>query len=138
MDLEIVIASEVSQKERQIRHDITYLQNLKYDTNELMQGKESACSARDTGDAGLIPGLGRSPGERNGNPLQYCCLGNPMDRRVSWAIVQRVAKIWTQLSMSTERRQTGTPLDVEWLRLCTPSAGGPGLTLGQGTRSHML
>ena len=32
------------------------------------------------GDAGLIPGLGRSPGEGNGNPLQYCCLGNPMDR----------------------------------------------------------
>ena len=36
MDLEIVIASEVSQTERQIQHDITYLQNLKYDTNELM------------------------------------------------------------------------------------------------------
>ena len=40
-------------------------------------GKESACSA---GDMGLIPGLGRSPGEGNGNPLQYSCLENPMDR----------------------------------------------------------
>ena len=40
-------------------------------------GKESACS---TGDPGLIPGLGRSPGEGNGNPLQYSCLENPMDR----------------------------------------------------------
>ena len=40
-------------------------------------GKKSACSA---GDPGLIPGLGRSPGERNGNPLQYCCLENSMDR----------------------------------------------------------
>ena len=40
-------------------------------------GKESACIA---GDLGLIPGLGRSPGERNGNPLQYSCLENPMDR----------------------------------------------------------
>ena len=39
-------------------------------------GKESACSA---GNTGLIPGLGRSPGEGNGNPLQYSCLGNPMD-----------------------------------------------------------
>ena len=41
-------------------------------------GKESACKA---GDPGLIPALGRSPGERNGNPLQYSCLENPMDRR---------------------------------------------------------
>ena len=40
-------------------------------------GKESGCNA---GDPGLIPGLGRSPGEGNGNPLQYFCLGNPMDR----------------------------------------------------------
>ena len=40
-------------------------------------GKESACSA---GDLGLIPGLGRSPGEGNGNPLQFSCLKNPMDR----------------------------------------------------------
>ena len=35
------------------------------------------------GDVGLIPGLGRSPGERNGNPLQYSCLGNPMDRSLA-------------------------------------------------------
>ena len=40
-------------------------------------GKESACNA---GDPGSIPGSGRSPGEENGNPLQYSCLGNPMDR----------------------------------------------------------
>ena len=40
-------------------------------------GKESACSA---GDPGLIPDLGRSPGGGHGNPLQYTCLGNPMDR----------------------------------------------------------
>ena len=40
-------------------------------------GKESACNA---GDVGSIPGPGRSPGEGNGNPLQYSCLGNPMDR----------------------------------------------------------
>ena len=41
-------------------------------------GKESACKA---GDAGLIPGLGRSPGEGNGNPLQYSCLENPHEQR---------------------------------------------------------
>ena len=40
-------------------------------------GKESACNA---GDLGSIPGSGRSPGEENGNPLQYSCLENPMDR----------------------------------------------------------
>ena len=45
-------------------------------------GKESACNA---GDLGLIPGLGRSPGEGNGNPLQYSCLGNSMDREAWWA-----------------------------------------------------
>ena len=40
-------------------------------------GKASACNA---GDLGSVPGLGRSPGERNGNPFQYSCLGNAMDR----------------------------------------------------------
>ena len=46
----------------------------------------------------MIPGLGRSPGEGNGNPLQYSCLRNPMDRGVWWASVHGVAKSWTQLS----------------------------------------
>ena len=43
-------------------------------------GKESAFKAEDIRDAGWIPGSGRSPGEGNGNPLQYSCLENPMDR----------------------------------------------------------
>ena len=51
--------------------------------------KESACKA---GDPGLIPGLGRSPGEDNGNSLQYSCLENLMDRGAWQAIVHRVAK----------------------------------------------
>jgi len=42
------------------------------------------------GDMGLIPGMRRSPREENGNPLQYSCLGNPMDRRTWWAAVHRV------------------------------------------------
>ena len=52
-------------------------------------GKESACNA---GDVGSISGSGRSPGEGNGNPLQYSCLENFMDRRAWWATVHRVAK----------------------------------------------
>ena len=51
-------------------------------------GKESACNA---GDLGLIPGSGRSPGEGNGNPLQYPCLENLMDRGAWWATVHGVA-----------------------------------------------
>ena len=43
-------------------------------------------------DAGLIPGLGRSPGEGNGNLLQYSCLGNPMNRRAWWATVHGITK----------------------------------------------
>ena len=49
-------------------------------------GKDSACNAR---YASSIPGLGRSPGEVNGNPLQYSCLGNPMDREAWWSTVHR-------------------------------------------------
>ena len=45
------------------------------------------------GDAGLIPRLKRSPGEGNGNPLQYFCLGNPMDRGAWQAIVQGIARV---------------------------------------------
>ena len=47
------------------------------------------------GDASSIPGLGRSPGGENGNPLQYSCLENPMDRGAWWAIVHGVAKSQT-------------------------------------------
>ena len=47
---------------------------------------------------GSIPGLGRSLGRGNDNPLQYSCLGNPMDRGAWWAAVYRVTKCWTQLS----------------------------------------
>ena len=55
-------------------------------------GKETACN---TGDPGSIPGLGRSPGEGHGNPLQCPCLENPMDRRAWQSTVHGVAKSWT-------------------------------------------
>ena len=56
--------------------------------------KVSACNA---GYQGSIPGLGRFPGEGHGNPLQYSCLENPMDRGAWQAIVYAVAKSQTQL-----------------------------------------
>ena len=56
--------------------------------------KESTCNA---GDPGSIPGLGRSPGDGNGNPLQYSCLENPVDGGILYAIVHWVAKSWTRL-----------------------------------------
>ena len=55
-------------------------------------GSDGKASAYNVGDLGSIPGWGRSPGEGNGNPLQYSCLENPMDT------VHRVAKSWTRLS----------------------------------------
>ena len=58
-------------------------------------GKESACNA---GDLGLIPGLGRSSGGECGNPLQYSCLENSMDRGALWATAHGVAKGRAQLS----------------------------------------
>ena len=57
--------------------------------------KESTCKV---GDMGSIPGLGKSPGERNGYPLQCSCLENPMDRGAWQATVHGVAKSQTQLS----------------------------------------
>ena len=47
------------------------------------------------GDTDSIPGLGRSPGVGNGNPLQYSCLENAVDREAWWVIVHEVAKSWT-------------------------------------------
>ena len=60
--------------------------------------KNPAASARDTGDTDSIPGWGRSLGEGNGNPLQYSCLENSMDRGAWWATVHGVTKSQTQLS----------------------------------------
>ena len=64
-------------------------------------GSDSKASAHNVGDPGLIPGLGSSPGEGNGNPLQYSCLENSMDGGAWWARVHGVAKSWTRLSNFT-------------------------------------
>ena len=58
-------------------------------------GSDGKESTSDAGDLGSIPGLGRSSGERHGNPLQYSCLENAMDRGAWWASVHRIAKSWT-------------------------------------------
>ena len=65
-----------------------------------LDGKASAYNA---GDAGLIPGSGRSSGEGSGTPLQYSCLENPMDRGAWWAAVLGVTKSQTRLSDFTLR-----------------------------------
>ena len=62
------------------------------------EGKASACNV---GDPGSIPGLGRSPGEGNGNPLQYSCLKNFMDREACRATVHGVTRSQTRLSNFT-------------------------------------
>ena len=59
--------------------------------------KNLPANAGDVRDAGLLPGLVRYPGGEHGNPLQYSCLENPMDRGAWWDTIHRVAKSWAQL-----------------------------------------
>ena len=61
-------------------------------------GSEVKASSCNVGEMGLIPVSGRFLGEENGNPLQYSCLDNPMDRGAWWATVHGVAKSWARLS----------------------------------------
>ena len=62
-----------------------------------LSGKDSVCNAGVAGDPGSVPGLGRSPGGKHGNPRQYSCLENPMDRGAQQATVHSVAESQTQL-----------------------------------------
>ena len=71
--------------------DLNFIMDFPGGSND----KEYSCNV---GDLGSLPGLGRSPGERNGNPLQYSCLGNPMDRGVWQATVHWVTESLTWLS----------------------------------------
>ena len=61
-------------------------------------GSDGKVSAYKAGDLGSIPGLERSPGEGNGNPLQYPCLENLMDTGAWWAAGHRIAKNWARLN----------------------------------------
>ena len=84
-----------------------------------LSGKESTCNIR---DAGSIPGWGRSPGGGHGDPLQYSCLENPMDRGAWRATVHGVAKSWTRLKqMSRYEHYTSKPSLLEKKVTATPS-----------------
>ena len=82
----------MNQQDKGSRRQIYFLSSLLWGFPGGADGKESACKA------GLVPGLGRSPGEGNGNPLKYSCQENSMDREASWATVHGVTKNQTQLS----------------------------------------
>ena len=84
------------------------------------------------GDPGLIPGSGRSPGERNGYPLQCPCLENPMDRGAWQATVHGVTKSWTWMSDQAQhskhvrqslKMRSWISLVVQWLRILLPMQG---------------
>ena len=84
--------------------------------------KESACNA----DAGSTPGLGRSPGVGNGNPLQYSCLEKPMDWEAWRAPVHRVSKSQTQLKQLSMRTHTAAAKSLQSCpTLCDPIDGSP-------------
>ena len=89
---------KLSQRLLRQKHKIVYLQ--------IYYGLPGGSAVKDlpdnAGDAGLIPGSGRSPGEGNGNPPQYSCLGNPMDRGDWWGILYGVAKSQTRLSKTQQ------------------------------------
>ena len=86
-------------------------------------------SAYNAGDRGSIPGLGRSPGEGNGSPLQYCCLENPMDQGAWQAAVHGVAKSQARLSDFTF-----ILLDIatRWQQFFMPDSGSLGKQEPQG------
>ena len=79
--------------------------NLKIYGSCFSAGSEVKVSACNVGDLGSIPGLGSSPGEGNGNPLQYTCLENPMEGGVWWATVHGFAKSRTRLNDFTSLLQ---------------------------------
>ena len=66
--------------------------SLSGDSQEILVVKNPSANAGNTGGTGSVPEPGRSPGEVNGNPLQYSCLGNPMGRGAWWATVHGVGK----------------------------------------------
>ena len=82
-------------------------------------GKESACNVEDLGS---IPGVGRSSGEGNDNPLQYSCLENPMDGGMWWATVHGVAKctpmfIAALFTVALTWKQPTCPATDEWIKM---------------------
>ena len=85
--------------------------------------KNPPANSGDIRDVGLVSGLGRSPGGEHGNPLQYSCLENPMDRGAWRAIVHRVAKSWARL----KRLSTHSRVEDKKLRTSEAGAALPGM-----------
>ena len=101
MNLEgVMLKWNKSDRERQILYDITYIRNLKKKQQGFPCGSDSKESACNVGDLGLIPELGRSPGEENGYPLQYSGLENSTD-----CLVHGVTKSQT-LRISVKKKTT--------------------------------
>ena len=71
-----------------------------------LSGKKKKNPSVNAGDTGSIPGSGRSPGEGHGNPLQYSCLGNPMDRGAWQATVYRVPRVRHNLATKQQQKYT--------------------------------
>ena len=99
-------------------------------------GKESACRA---GDSGLIPGLGRSPGEGHGNPLQYSCPENSMDRR-AWQAIIHGSQSWTWLRDKHTDHPTVNPTDnnpiPKWIQCFQQAFGAWHLNNDQITKYY--
>ena len=81
---------------------------MTYGLSQWLRGEESACSAGVQADLGSIPGLGKFPGEENGNPLQVSCQDNPLDRGTWWPTAQRVTE-----SDTTERAHIYTTVEPQ-------------------------
>ena len=96
--------------------DLGLKYHILWDFSGCASGKEPTCQCRDVRDTGSIPGLKRSPGGGYGNPLQYSCLENPMDRGAWQATIHSVAKSWAQL----KRLSTHAPYTVHWLFFTSP------------------
>ena len=82
--------------------------------------KNPPASAEDVSDMGSTLGSGRAPGGEHGNPLQYSCLENPMDRGAWWAVVHGVAKSWTQPSIHTSGLLAQA---IDWMRVVLTEMG---------------
>ena len=100
---------------RNLNRAIVFLNWSIVDFSSGSDGKESAYNA---GNPGWIPGLGRSPGGENDNPLQYSCLENSMDRGAWWATVHGVAKSWTRLRDCHTHTHTHTHTHSCFTMLC--------------------
>ena len=82
-----------------------------------LSGEEPACQCRKTGEANSVPGIGRSPGGGNGNPLQYSCLENPTDRGAWWATVHEVTESDMISWLSTAQHKSYGEHCFNWLLL---------------------